>query len=716
MKIVKYILIIIIKRKWWLIFLPLIATLLAIFFTRNQNLNFRASTTIFTGFASGYSIESGEKSNLDMNYVNNSMDNLINIIKSKTTLERVSLRLYSEHMIYGDKDRDNNTITKQNFLEIYNRTPNAVKKLIDKKSEATTLQRLDDYKKASPKNFVYGLFNWNHHHYCYDALNNIQVKKLENSDMMEISYESDDPGIAYNTIRILNEEFIKEYQSLRFGETDSVINYFQSELLRIGTLLRYNEDSLTNFNIKNRVINYAEQTSQIAYQSREYNLKYVELKMAYNSSKALLEEIENRMDANLKLIKDNKKFIQHLDNISKLSYDVAFLESTKTNTEIQSEEKIDNYKNELNKEEKKINSLVSNYSSQKYTKEGIAVNDIVNEWFSELIKNIKAEAELKVLEQRKLEIDDEYLFYSPIGSILKRKDREISFLENSYLNLLQNLNSALLRKKNLQMSSSTLRVINPPTFPLISLPSKRRMVIYSILLGSFLFLLSYFLLIELIDRTLKNKLKAELLIGKTILGIFPDSPKGKFRRYQNEIIGIAKHYLFNALINNLDHTKKQNIINIISNEKGEGKSFIAENLLSLFKEKDIDTQYISYHSDFNAGSSKYILANSINDICSLENKQIIIIEHPCLKDTNIPNNIIRSSSINLFIADSNRAWKDTDQLLFERLSKQCDEDKLFIFLNKASIEATEIFTGLLPPYSILRKLTYKFIQMEFRTK
>lgn len=716
MKIVKYILIIIIKRKWWLMLLPIIATLFAIFFTRNQNLNFRASTTIFTGFASGYSIESGEKSNLDMNYVNNSMDNLINIIKSKTTLERVSLRLYSDHMIYGDKNRDNNTITKQNFLEIYNRTPNAVKKLIDKKSEAVTLQRLDEYKKASPKNFVYGLFNWNHHHYCYDALNNIQVKKLENSDMMEISYESDDPGIAFNTIRILNEEFIKEYQSLRFGETDSVINYFQSELLRIGTLLRYNEDSLTNFNIKNRVINYDEQTTQIAYQSREYNLKYVELKMAYNSSKALLEEIENRMDANLKLIKDNKKFIQHLDNISKLSYDVAFLESTKTNTESQSEEKIDNYKNELNKEEKKINSLVSNYSAQKYTKEGIAVNDIVNEWFSELMKNIKAEAELKVLEQRKLEIDDEYLFYSPIGSILKRKDREISFLENSYLNLLQNLNSALLRKKNLQMSSSTLRVITPPTFPLNSLPTKRRMVIYSVLLGSFLFLLSYFLLIELIDRTLKNKLKAELLIGKTVLGIFPDSPKGKFRRYQNEIKGISKHYLFNAITNNLDHTKEQNIINIISNEKREGKSFIAENLLNLFKEKNIDSQYISYHSDFNAESSKYILANSINDICSLENKQIIIIEHPCLKDTNIPNNIIRSSSINLFIADSNRAWKDTDQLLFERLSKQCNENTLFIYLNKASIEATEIFTGLLPPYSFLRKLTYKFVQMEFKTK
>lgn len=717
MKIIKYLLRILIKRKWWLILLPFIATLLAVFFTRNLNSNFSVSTTIFTGFASGYSIESGAGSRLDMDHVNNSMDNLINIIKSKATLERVSLKLYAEHMMYGDKTKDNNTITQKNFIEIYNRTPNAVKKLIDKKSEENTLRKLNEYQKASPTNFVYGLFNWNHPHYCYIALNNnIQVKRLDNSDMMEVTFESDDPGIAYNTIKILNEEFVKEYQNLRFGETDSVIKYFQYELLRVGGLLSHNEDSLTDFNITHKVINYDEQTKQIAAQSTEYNLKYVELKMAYNSSKSLLEEIENRMDANLKLIKNNAKFIQYLDKISRLSYNVAFLESTNTDSISQSTTKINQYKKKLNKEEKEINEFVSSYSNQKYTKEGLTVDNIINEWFSELMRNIKAEAELKVLAKRKLEIDDEYLFYSPIGSTLKRQERQIGFLENTYLNLLQNLNSALLRKKNLQMTSYTLRILNPPFFPLNSLPSKRKMIILGVLFGSFLFIISYFLILELLDRTLKNKLKAELLIGKDVLGAFPDSTKGKYRRYENEIKEISKHYLFNAITNNLDHSKKQNIINIISNEKGEGKSFIGENLLSLFVSKGIKIKYISYHSDFNAENSKYLLANSINDFYTIEDEQVIIIEHPAFKDSVVSNNITKLASVNLFIADANRAWKDTDQLLFERLSKQCNEKSLLVYLNKTSIEATEVFTGLLPPYSTIRKLIYNFIQMEFRTK
>ncbi len=55
---------------------------------------------------------------------------------------------------------------------------------------------------------------------------NIKVARLGNSDMIEIAYSSNDPGIAYNTLDILNEEFVKQYHELRYGETDNVIKFF----------------------------------------------------------------------------------------------------------------------------------------------------------------------------------------------------------------------------------------------------------------------------------------------------------------------------------------------------------------------------------------------------------------------------------------------------------------------------------------------------------
>jgi len=715
MNIFKYILRVVFKKKFYLLLIPIFAALIAVLLTVNMGQTFKVTTTIFTGFATGYSIESGSNSVINYSAVNSAMDNLMNIIKSKTTLERVSTRLYVENMIYGDSTKDNTTIRRNNYKEIFNRTPKEVRNLIEKNSIENTIKNLNIYKESSPKNFVYGLFNWNHQHYCYDALNQINVKRVGNSDMLEISYENNDPGIVYNTIKILNEEFIKEYQLLRFGETDSVIKYFESELAKVSEILRYSEDSLTDYYVRNKIINYNEQTTQVAMQTSNYNYRYLELKMEYNSSKAKLEEIENRMDANLKSIKNNAKFIKYLSDLSQINTKIAINRSNDS-SKIISEEN-NSYKIQLIEKEKQINEFLLNYSNQKYSKEGVTSDNIINQWFIELIKNIKAESELKVLEKRKIELDEEYAFYAPIGSNLKRKERKINFLENTYLNLLHNLNSALLRKKNLQMTSSTIKVINPPFFPLNSLPSKRRMIIFGVYFGSLIFLFSYFIILELLDRTLKNKIKAEFLIGNEITGAFPDSPKGKYRRHYNDILDKSRHFLFNSIINNLTSSNDSlNIINIISNEKEEGKSFIAENLLKILNEKNINAKFITYHKDFNHEDKNYLLANSIGDFCEIGDEKFIIIEHPALIDSNIPVNIIKASKINLFIGLASKAWKDNDQLLFDRLEKECGKENLYIYLNKTSIDATEVFTGLLPPYSWIRKFIYKIIQLDFKTK
>ncbi|MBP1645534.1 MAG: hypothetical protein H6Q16_1109 [Bacteroidetes bacterium] len=716
MKIFKYILRVIFKRKWYLVFFPLIASIIAIIFTNNLPKIFKVSTTIFTGFASGYSIESEANISVNSETVNTAMDNLMNIIKSKSTLERVSYNLYAENMIYGDSTKDNTTIYKNNYIEIFNRTPKEVRLLIDKNSIEKTVKNLRVYSQASPRNFVYGLFNWNHQHYCYDALNKIEVKRIGNSDMLEISYEKDDPGIAYNTVRILIDEFKNEYQLLRFGETDSVIQYFQSELARVGSMLKNNEDSLTDYYVDKKIINFSEQTNQIAFQDREYNLEFLRLQMDYNSSKAALNEIEKRMDINLKSIKNNSIFIQKLNEISNLRDEIAFIEINHRDTTDKYKNQLEKRKREINNKEKEVSQFLNSYSNDRYTKEGISSQNIINEWFTELMKNTKADAEIKVLEKRRSEIDNEYSIFAPVGSTLKRKEREISFLESTYLNILHNLNSALLRRKNLQMTSSSIKVINPPMYPLNSNPSKRVMIILGVLLGTFIFILSYFIILELLDRTLKNKIKAQFLIGKEVIGAFPDSPKRKYRRHEKEILDKSKQYLFNSIVNDLSSNKNINIINIISNEKGEGKSFIAENLLNIFNEKNIKAKLISYHKDYNHEDSNYLLSNSINDFCNIEDEKYIIIEHPSLIESNIPINILKASKINLFIGLASKAWKDNDQLLFERLEKQCGKENLYVYLNKTSIDATEAFTGLLPPYSWIRKLIYNIIQLDFKTK
>lgn len=61
---------------------------------------------------------------------------------------------------------------------------------------------------------------------------------------------------------------------LRFGETNNVIAYFEKELARAARELKEAEDSLTRYSVENKVINYGEETKQIAVLNKEYELGY----------------------------------------------------------------------------------------------------------------------------------------------------------------------------------------------------------------------------------------------------------------------------------------------------------------------------------------------------------------------------------------------------------------------------------------------------------
>ena len=70
-----------------------------------------------------------------------------------------------------------------------------------------------------------------------------------------------------------------------------------------------------------------------------------------------------------------------------------------------------------------------------------------------------------------------------------------------------------MRKKNLEMTSAALKVLNPPAYPISTESTNRRKIIYMAFLGSFLFLTGFFLLIEFIDRTLRDSVRTRKLTG-----------------------------------------------------------------------------------------------------------------------------------------------------------------------------------------------------------
>lgn len=700
--------------RYWLIYGSLAVTGLVMYVTRFLPKSYTVNTTIFTGIVSGTTIIDGSQPVP----VNNAFDNIINLVKAKSTIENVSIKLFALSMIYGNPEIDNTYITAYNYRKLDALVPAEVKNMIDKKSLTNTIQNLNHYKEDSPDNFIYSLMSWNHPHYSYKAISNAKIRRLGNSDIIEIEYNNDDPGLTNHTVQLLSDELFKKYEEIRYKSTNDVIKYFEEQLALLFSQLHDMEDSLTVYNVQNKIINYPEQTKAVAGMNSEYETKLQDMLLSYNSSAALLELLDKQMEGRAQLLRSNTDFLKALDDLSIINGKITELESfnsTDKNNEI-----LARYRKLLKETEERIKVISSNMSQLKISKEGVAANDIVTQWLNELIKNTKSKAELDVMKRRRESLDEQYNIFSPVGTSLKRREREITLKENSYLQFQSALNDARLRQKNIEMSTTALNVITPPAFPLMKDPNKAVLIVLAAFFGSLLFISGFFLLIELLDRTLRDGERAARLTGLSVLCAFPDKGKLRYRGYNKACNRIAAGYSCNQLSTYLKQGSTS-VINLLSTEKENGKSFVARYLQEYWEDLGLNVEIISYQADYDQQSKAFFNAESIYDVYKSAqggavHPDILIVEYPALKATYIPSTILQEAQINLLVADACRVWKSSDQKLIKNITAQLGGTPLYLLLNNTDREYVEDFTGQLPPYSAYRDFTFRLTQFGITAK
>jgi hypothetical protein len=227
--------------------------------------------------------------------------------------------------MYGNSNKDNNYISAEHFRELDASVPADVKALINHNSENASYANLKAYEKPVVGNYLYGLLSG----HPYFGINNItarlKVVQLNNSDLINIGYSSNDAGIAYNTMDILNDVFSRQYQQLRFGETNNVIKFFEREVARLYRILTGAEKDMIDYNISKRIINYGEQTKQIAGLDASQQVSDNTQLMDYTTTKALMDYLEKQLGEKAKMIRANKKFTDEVNDISRLQSRISNL-------------------------------------------------------------------------------------------------------------------------------------------------------------------------------------------------------------------------------------------------------------------------------------------------------------------------------------------------------------------------------------------------------
>ena len=638
------------------------------------------------------------------------------IIQTDNTIHEVALKLFARCMMYGNPNKDNNYITAEHFRQLNASVPPEVKALINPQNELETYRNLKAYERPSQDNFLFGLLNYHPYFSVNSITSRLKVLQLEASDIIDITYSANDPGICYNTLDILNEVFANQYQQLRYGETMNVIKFFEKEVKRLYRNLTTAENDLIKYNVKNRIINYDEQTKQLSGLEAQQQIKNNELRMNIATTEALIVYLKQQLGDRSKVIESNQEFSSLVRDITRLQSRIANLklmssENGGNNNEAQLE--LSRAERQLDATTKKVKELTRTLEATNYnTDTGIKSAALIDRWLEQVILLEKTKAELGAQDIMQQNIDQQFIFYSPIGATLDRKDRHIGFIEGNYMEMLKALNSARLRQRNLQMSTAVLRVLNPPMFPLNAQPTNRMMTLLSAFMLTFILTATYFFIIEMLDRTLRDRMRSERITQVPVLGCYPKESTLRYRRFNKTINDMALRQLSKALLPNFKEGQ-QNVLNLLSTDAGNGKSYISQELENYWLSLGLQVRRLTYDEDFLAEDSRYLMATDIKSICpDIMPNEIAIIEYPNLDDNTIPSGLLNMGTINLMVTRANRTWKDVDQKALNELQARLEnKNSLFMYLTEASRYAVEEFVGQLPPYTKFNNFIYRLSQL-----
>ncbi len=709
------------KNILWLLLIPLVLASTIYYFTRNEKKVYASESTIYTGIASGYSLNGSTKA--DFYSTSNAFDNLLSLIESRETKQDVSIDLLAEHLFL--KKHDPTILTWGAYDEFQKLFPEDVKKQIVKPTLAETRASVASMVEKSGDNPVYKLIYSGNAFYSLEALKSIKASRISNSDLIKITYETNDPYICKRTLELLEESFMRKNRLLREGQTGSVVSYFENETKKAFSKLDSTEKTFLDFNKSNDIINYYEQTKAVAGEREDLYALNHNLEMDKMSSKSSLEKVNDNIKGREKQTFYNTDIIKEREKLANVYNKIALSEMV--NTDGSNKKQVDSLKNVAARTEVSLKNTLDRLHTESNTPNGIPTKSVLDEWLKTTLSYEQSKAKLTVMDKRKKEFEEEYRRFAPLGAMLKKIERQIGVSEQEYLELLHGLNMARLTQQNTELTSK-LNVVDPPYLPLKPNTSKRIILVIVGFVVGFVLVLAFILANALINKTLLEPRRARKTVEAPLLGIYP------LLNGNPEFVKKANLRLLQQFLGTIDSKEKPIVIGILSTQKGEGKTTIINLLERELKDLNyrVEKQILLDNSSENspaylpltikAKENKLLgISTPINlekylkekETQLTETKDFVLIEFPSLDDIIIKPGLFPQLNYAILLCRANRVWSRVDKELLSIFSKTTGNKPLFV-LNGVDTDFAEEYIGEVPKRRTwFRSIVKRVVKFEF---
>ncbi|RNA65238.1 hypothetical protein CR163_008385 [Prosthecochloris sp. ZM_2] len=677
----------ILLRHWLLIVLvPLSLAVMVFVLTMNEEKTYRSSTLLYTGLVSGASLENPGSNQVDYHAVSNAFDNMINTIESRQTLEIVAIRLLAEDIANMDSlpEKRRRTIRKT-F------TPEELEQLAVAGNAARTAENLEECLAEDECYALKKLLFTSYEPYSLRSLKKVSIRRQGNSDMVEMSYSTTDPELCQRTLGILTEVFTARMRQQKSGEAGTVLDYFRNEVALASQRLAAAEDTLKQFKDEHDIINYYEETEELAISQKDLEAEIRTEMKNLEQAKATVKSI----DRSFRLKNDMYEISESiLDNRNTLSEIETRLASGSVDTETAGalQQQADLLRKTIRKE---INTLYH----LKTSPEGIHQTVFVETWLENKLEIQRSAAKLEVLYQKQENLARRIEEFSTYGSTLERLNMRVKIAKSEYLELLHSLNVTQMHQKNIEMQAD-VDIIDPPNMPLEPQPSKRKLIVLLAFAGSMGACIVLLTAMDYLDPTLHSPERCKAITGLRLVGAFPKvDNKHKSINY-SLLLDRTTEQLSSAI--KLLHQQKTEagrfVIVLFSHDKEEGKTFIAEKVSERIQATYYPARTVAPQPDIIEAienpSGPTTLESALGTGPS-DSHEILILEIPDLKHHLLPVRLLHNADAALLVARANRRWSGSDEELQQKVTTIIGQPPLMV-LNAVEPDKLEGFLGEIP--------------------
>ncbi len=650
-------------------------------FTRNLPKTYEAKTEIYTGLASGPSVEALGVTRVDFMTTSNEFDNLIYVVKSEQTLGEVGEILLTKHLLMLADEKQENVLNEATMQLLDGYLPQEGRDtLVVVGSETMTLRNIKSLHNKHIRSWASrGLFQAGSSPYSYQAISGLSVRRISNSDLIEVKYSWTDPYICQQTLEILNDVFAKKLLEIKIGQSNDIVKYFSDQVEEARLDLMNAEENLKDFRISNKIINYDQQTRNIAGMQSQLESQYQEELRIKAAAESTVKQLESSMELNKNMLKFNDDLLEKRTRLAAINSEIAKLEVF-YNDEAQLQK--------LRDQASVLEAELSNNLSQRFqyskTKEGVNSASVIQQWLSATLTLDASKARLGVLSNRSSYFQDAYNQFSPLGSELGRLERAVDIAEKKYLELNHSLNMALTRQQSESISTAGIVVTVPPRFPLDAIKSKQLLLVLVSAVVGFIVPLALIVVFEFLDTTVRTPVRGEELTGLKLLGAYPDlTPKSEYKNVDMDWLKaksvghITQNLRLEARRLEVSGLKPKTIL-VFSTRDDEGKGLMshamANNLVELEKKvlvvgyKPIDDEFeepVGYDRQVYQLGNDFLKAKSIKDLVpndvDLDKYSFIFVEIKGVIRDQYPIELVEKFDMAICVVSAKRSWNKADR-------------------------------------------------------